>query len=190
MSAPRRTVEEIAKDIHRGRPHLREPALYAVRHLAEHSPKLVKRGRAVNKAARKTREATDRLQALLRSLEQEELIREFPNIHMIRLGFLNIGNELRATIAQLVRARRLLYWLERLGFPDPRAGDTQQICANMAFGLIKEDGMPPRELRRTASLLYEAASGKPNMDLKRYCVRARKNWDASQKNRTEASQTR
>jgi hypothetical protein len=190
MRAPRHTVEEITADICRGRRYLREPVMVAVRLFADRGAEFVslKQGRTVAKAARKARETTDRLQGLLRSLAGEELIRGLPRLHALRFGWLNPPDELRATISQLERTQHVLRWLERTRGPDPRVGGMQQACAIVALDLIRRDGLSPRELRRTASLLYEAATGVPGADLKRACVEARK-WDASRKNRTKASQT-
>jgi hypothetical protein len=189
MCAPRRTGEEIAKEICRGRRQLREPALQLIRILANYTPKMELRNvRILIENARKAREATDLLQGLLRSLEQEELIRGWPSLVILGVGWLHSAGELRATITQLERTRHCLHWWERLRTADPRIGDIQKLCAYMTLGLI-DDGLPISELRRVASLLYEAATGKQNMDLKRACVRARKKWDASRKDRTKASQT-
>src|SRR5262249_40649355 len=180
----------IAKEICCGRRQLCEPVLQLIRILANYTPKMELRNvRILIENAREAREATDLLQGLLRSLEQEELIRGWPSLVILGVGWLHPAGELRATIAQLERTRHCLHWLERLRTADPRIGDIQEVCAYMTLGLIDDDGLPIRELRRVASLLYEAATGKQNMDLKRACVRARKKWDASRKDRTKASQT-
>jgi hypothetical protein len=188
MRAPRRTGEEIATEICHGRRQLWEPVVQAIRVLANYSPKMEPGHiRVLIEAARKAREVTDHLQGLFRSLEQEELIRSWPSLYM-RVGWLHPAGELRATIGQLEKMRHFLHWLERVRTLDPRIGDIQEVCAFMTLGLIEDEGLPVRELRRTASLFYEAATGKQNVDLKRACVRARKKWDASRKNRTKASQ--
>jgi hypothetical protein len=179
MRAPRRSLDDITADINRYQPGYgrRSDLLPKIKHViwwlretsAATSPVPYTAG--MKRAAKKVDKAAARLQAALLEFSKHapylSRCRTIPAIIVARYV------KRQSASGTLEEIRRNFGWLARLHTSNPSRGRTQELCAEAAFYLI-EAGLDRRKSSQIASLLYEAVTGTPTVDLRRALRRVRK----------------